>query len=183
MAPRLLVLEDDDGIRASLTLAMGDEGFDVDPHAGAETALASVLAHGTDLMVVDLMLGGLDGFTFIRQVRTHSHAPIIVLSARTGTDDIVHALEAGADDYVTKPYVVREPGRSAAGAAAASGACLGHGRCCPGPRGAGQGARRRSGPRARRRRRRRAPRRRAGAPDAHRVPAARRAWPSTPGGC
>ncbi|GAB3675678.1 winged helix-turn-helix domain-containing protein [Angustibacter aerolatus] len=108
MAPRLLVLEDDDGIRASLTLAMGDEGFDVDPHAGAETALASVLAHGTDLMVVDLMLGGLDGFTFIRQVRTHSHAPIIVLSARTGTDDIVHALEAGADDYVTKPYVVRE---------------------------------------------------------------------------
>jgi DNA-binding response OmpR family regulator len=54
------------------------------------------------------MLGGMDGFSFIRRVRPASDAPIIVLSARDDTIDIVTALEAGADDYVTKPFVVRE---------------------------------------------------------------------------
>jgi DNA-binding response OmpR family regulator len=105
---RLLVLEDDDGIRASLSLALEDEGFDVVQSADAEGALAAVREHGVDLMLVDIMLGGLDGFTFIRLVRPLSQAPIIVLSARGGTTDIVEALEAGADDYVTKPFVVTE---------------------------------------------------------------------------
>jgi DNA-binding response OmpR family regulator len=59
-------------------------------------------------MLVDLMLGGMDGFTFIRRARPLSQAPIIVLSARNETHDIVGALEAGADDYVTKPFVVQE---------------------------------------------------------------------------
>ncbi|MGL4174263.1 MAG: response regulator [Actinomycetota bacterium] len=106
--PRLLVLDDDDGIRASLALAMEDEGYDVVECADAESALDVVRANGVDLMLVDIMLGGLDGFTFIRQVRPISQAPIIVVSARGGTNDIVQALEAGADDYVTKPFVVTE---------------------------------------------------------------------------
>ena len=59
-------------------------------------------------MLVDLMLGGMDGFSFIREVRPISQAPIIVLSAKTDTHDIVAALEAGADDYVTKPFQVKE---------------------------------------------------------------------------
>ena len=59
-------------------------------------------------MLVDLMLGAIDGFSFIRRVRPETDAPIIVVSARSGTDDIVSALEAGADDYVSKPYVVAE---------------------------------------------------------------------------
>ncbi|HZI96424.1 MAG TPA: response regulator transcription factor [Actinomycetales bacterium] len=108
MGPRLLVVEDDDGIRASLRLALQDEGYDVVDSASAEAGL-EVLSQGpVDLMLVDLMLGGMDGFTFIRTVRPGSDAPIIVLSARDDTHDIVAALEAGADDYVTKPFQLKE---------------------------------------------------------------------------
>jgi DNA-binding response OmpR family regulator len=108
MPTRLLVLEDDDGIRRSLALSLEDEGYDVVQHADAESALETVEREHIDLMLVDLMLGGMDGYTFIRRARPTSDAPIIVLSARDGTQDIVSALEAGADDYVTKPFVVRE---------------------------------------------------------------------------
>ena len=61
-----------------------------------------------DLMVVDLMLGSIDGFAVIREVRREHDLPIIVVSARADTHDIVAALEAGADDYVTKPFEVKE---------------------------------------------------------------------------
>ena len=74
-----------------------------------------------DLMLVDLMLGGMDGFSFIREVRPNSQAPIIVLSAKTDTHDIVAALEAGADDYVTKPFQVKEIGARLRACGAARG--------------------------------------------------------------
>ncbi len=106
--PTVLVLEDDDGIRTALRLALEDEGFRVQDAPRAEDALRLVSENPVDLMLVDLMLGGMDGFTFIRRVRPVSDAPIIVLSARDDTTDIVTALEAGADDYVTKPFVVKE---------------------------------------------------------------------------
>ena len=105
---RLLLLEDDDGIRTSLRMALEDEGYDVDEAARAEDALVLLRSNGPDLVLVDLMLGGMDGFTFIRRARPESDAPIIVISARSETVDIVSALEAGADDYVTKPFVVNE---------------------------------------------------------------------------
>ena len=108
VAPRLLILEDDDRIRAALRLALLDEGYEVHDAASAEDALELVERGPFELMLVDLMLGGMDGFTFIRAVRPSSDAPIIVLSARDDTHDIVAALEAGADDYVTKPYEVKE---------------------------------------------------------------------------
>jgi DNA-binding response OmpR family regulator len=108
MRPRLLVLEDDDGIRTALRLSMEDEGYDVIDSADAESALEAVRRRAPDLMLVDLMLGGMDGFSFIRSVRPVSSAPIIVVSARSDTHDIVAALEAGADDYVTKPFEVKE---------------------------------------------------------------------------
>ncbi|HEX4700416.1 MAG TPA: response regulator transcription factor [Actinomycetes bacterium] len=105
---QVLILEDDDGIRTSLRMALEDAGYVVSDAARAEDALA-VVADGTvDLMLVDLMLGGMDGYTFIRRARPESDAPIIVISAREDTADIVAALEAGADDYVTKPFVVQE---------------------------------------------------------------------------
>ncbi|MEO7058972.1 MAG: response regulator transcription factor [Lapillicoccus sp.] len=105
----LLVLEDDDGIRAALGLAMEDEGYEVIEAASAEAALVLVGRTPPDVMLVDLTLGGgMDGFAFIREVRPFSQAPIIVVSARTDTEDIVSALEAGADDYVTKPFQVVE---------------------------------------------------------------------------
>jgi DNA-binding response OmpR family regulator len=108
LMPRLLILEDDDGIRSSLTLALEDEGYEVLGCADAEGALDVVRNQPIDVMLVDIMLGGLDGFTFIRLARPVSDSPIIVLSARGGTTDIVQALEAGADDYVTKPFEVTE---------------------------------------------------------------------------
>ena len=108
VAPRLLVVEDDDPIRTALRWALEDEGYDVGEAASGEEALAAVGVTPPDLMVVDLMLGSMDGFTVIREVRREHDLPIIVVSARADTHDIVAALEAGADDYVTKPFQVKE---------------------------------------------------------------------------
>ena len=104
----LLVLEDDDGIRTSLSMALEEEGYAINTHESAESALDDPRTAAVDLMLVDLMLGGMDGFEFIRQVRRHTEVPIIVLSAKDDTHDIVAALEAGADDYVTKPFEIKE---------------------------------------------------------------------------
>jgi len=108
MPLRLLILEDDDGIRTALRMALEDEGYLVADYADGEEALQAVREEPVELMLVDLMLGRMDGFTFIRRVRPYSEAPVIVVSARADTHDIVAALEAGADDYVTKPFVVKE---------------------------------------------------------------------------
>ncbi|MEO6413684.1 MAG: response regulator transcription factor, partial [Pedococcus sp.] len=108
MAPTLLVLEDDEGIRASLCLALEGEGYTTVGFGLAEDALVELPMLDVDLMLVDLMLGEMDGFTFIREVRQRSDVPIIVISARADTHDIVAALESGADDYVTKPFEVKE---------------------------------------------------------------------------
>ena len=108
MGTRLLVVEDDDRIRAVLRLALEDEGYDIDEAPGAEIALERIRTNPPDMMIVDLMLGEMDGYTCIREVRRGSDIPIIVVSARADTHDIVAGLEAGADDYVTKPFQVKE---------------------------------------------------------------------------
>jgi DNA-binding response OmpR family regulator len=105
---RLLMLEDDVGLRTSLRMMLEDDGYDVVEAGDAEQALEMVNREPVELMLVDLMLGGMDGFSFIRRVRPHTEAPIVVVSARDGVEDIVAALESGADDYVTKPFVVDE---------------------------------------------------------------------------
>ncbi|HEX7739206.1 MAG TPA: response regulator transcription factor [Marmoricola sp.] len=105
---RVLVLEDDDGLRTSMRLVLEQEGYGVLEADHTEAGLALVREHRVDVMLVDLMLGGIDGFTFIRRARRTSTAPIIVISARDTTVDVVHALEAGADDYVKKPFDVDE---------------------------------------------------------------------------
>jgi DNA-binding response OmpR family regulator len=105
---RLLLLEDDDGIRTSMRMALEDEGYDVLEHARAEDALVSARDEKVAVMLVDLMLGGMDGLTFIHRVRGFCDAPVVVVSARADTHDIVAALEAGADDYVTKPFQIKE---------------------------------------------------------------------------
>lgn len=99
-----MVVEDDDGIRAALRLALADEDYEVLEAPSAEQGLELLEVTTADAMLVDLMLGGMDGYTFIRRVRTKHDSPIIVMSARADTPDIVDALEAGADDYVTKPF-------------------------------------------------------------------------------
>lgn len=108
MPLRLLVVEDDDSIRTALRWALEDEGYDVAEAVSGEDAVRAVAVAAPDLMVVDLMLGSMDGYAVIREVRRDHDLPIIVVSARADTHDIVAALEAGADDYVTKPFEVKE---------------------------------------------------------------------------
>jgi DNA-binding response OmpR family regulator len=108
VSPRLLLVEDDDHIRMSLRWALEDEGYQVAEAASGEDACRQVAVAVPDLMLVDLMLGSMDGFAVIREVRRAHDLPIVVVSARADTHDIVAALEAGADDYVTKPFQVKE---------------------------------------------------------------------------
>lgn len=104
-----MIVEDDDRVRGALRLAMEDEGYDVAEAEEAEAALTHLRTIGVpDVMIVDLMLGGMDGFTCIREIRRDHDVPIIVVSARDDTHDVVAALEAGADDFVTKPFEIKE---------------------------------------------------------------------------
>jgi len=106
--PRLLLVEDDDRIRLSLKLALEDEGYLVRDVPTAEEGLAEHRSTPADVVLVDLMLPGMDGFDCIRALRRHGDVPIVVVSARDDTHDVVAALEAGADDYVVKPVAVKE---------------------------------------------------------------------------
>ena len=108
MALKTLIVEDDDRIRASLRLALGEEGFEVIEAADVAEGLAAYDRDQPDVLLVDVMLGNSDGRDLIREVRTRSQVPIIITSARGDTTDVVAGLEAGADDYVVKPIVVKE---------------------------------------------------------------------------
>jgi DNA-binding response OmpR family regulator len=104
----VLVIEDDDRIRLSLVMALEDEGYAARGAATAEEGLARQRREPADTVLVDLMLPGLDGFDCIRQLRRVDDVPIVVVSARSDTHDIVAALEAGADDYLVKPVAIKE---------------------------------------------------------------------------
>jgi len=104
----LLFIEDDDQIRLALSLALEDEGYQV---AQAESGQAGLTAFGSadfDLVLLDLRLPDLSGFEVCRRLRADSIVPIIIVTAQTDTYDLVAGLEAGADDYVTKPVVTKE---------------------------------------------------------------------------
>ncbi|MGI5151646.1 response regulator transcription factor [Plantactinospora sp. CA-294935] len=105
---QVLLIEDDDRIRLSLTLGLEDEGYTVRGAATAEEGLREQRRAPADTVLIDLMLPGLDGFECIRQLRSRDDVPIVVVSARDDTHDIVAALGAGADDYVVKPVAVKE---------------------------------------------------------------------------
>jgi len=108
MAHRVLLVEDDERIRASMRLSLEDEGYDVDEVGTGEEAIElharALTSNPFDLLVVDIMLPGMDGFECCRELRKASAVPIIMVTARTDTHDVVAGLEAGADDYLTKPY-------------------------------------------------------------------------------
>lgn len=104
----VLLIEDDDRIRLSLALALEDEGYTVRSGATAEEGLEEQRREPADTVLVDLMLPGIDGFECIRELRRTDDVPIIVVSARDDTHDVVAALEAGADDYVIKPVAIKE---------------------------------------------------------------------------
>lgn len=102
------MVEDDERIRASTRLALEDEGYDVEEADTAETALEIFEERPPDVVLIDLMLPGMDGFECCRAIRRTSAVPIIMVTARSDTHDVVAGLEAGADDYITKPFVIKE---------------------------------------------------------------------------
>src|SRR6185312_7516929 len=104
----ILMVEDDLRIRSSTTLALEDEGYEVEAVETAEEGLAAFAARPADLVIADLMLPEMDGFEFCRRLRAQADVPIIIVTARADTHDVVAGLEAGADDYVTKPFVAKE---------------------------------------------------------------------------
>ena len=104
----VLVIEDDDRIRLALQLALEDEGYAARGAPTAEEGLAAQRREPADAVLIDLMLPGMDGFECIRQIRRRDDVPVIVISARDDTHDIVAALEAGADDYLVKPVATKE---------------------------------------------------------------------------
>jgi DNA-binding response OmpR family regulator len=104
----LLFIEDDDSIRLALTLALEDEGYEVREAADGRSGLEMFAEQEPDLVLLDLRLPDLSGFEVARQLRANSIVPIIIVTAQTDTYDLVAGLEAGADDYVTKPVVPKE---------------------------------------------------------------------------
>ncbi|WP_308282656.1 response regulator transcription factor [Pseudonocardia nigra] len=109
----VLLVEDDTRIRQALGLALGDEGFRVTGAASGEEALAQLeraqLENAEpDVVLLDLMLPGIDGLQVCRTLRAQGDLPIIIISARSDTTDVIDGLEAGADDYVTKPLIAGE---------------------------------------------------------------------------
>ena len=104
----ILVIEDEPAIRAVLRVLLASEGYRV---AEADTALRAEIearSHKPDLLLIDLGLPDADGLKVIRRVRAWSQVPIVVLSARTMEEQKIAALDAGADDYVTKPFSAPE---------------------------------------------------------------------------
>lgn len=105
---RLLFIEDDHHIRAALKLALEDEGYEIFEAADGLKGLSAFESTSVDLVLLDLRLPDLSGFEVCRMLRAKSLVPIIIVTAQTDTHDLVAGLEAGADDYVTKPVVAKE---------------------------------------------------------------------------
>lgn len=103
--PRVLLIEDDAAVRDGLTLALTRQGHTVRATATGESGLP--LLPAADVVVLDLMLPGMDGFEVCRRIRAAGELPIIMLTARSDDMDVVAGLEAGADDYVVKPVQPR----------------------------------------------------------------------------
>lgn len=108
MGTRILTVEDDERIRTAVKMALEDEGWTVDEADNGEDALETFARHPTDVVLIDIMLPGIDGFEVCRSIRRQSDVPIVMVTARADTHDVVAGLEAGADDYLTKPFAPKE---------------------------------------------------------------------------
>lgn len=105
---KIMVVDDEPTLVAALKFNLEKEGYDVVTAADGERAIATARAEAPDLVLLDLMLGGLHGFEVCRLLRRDSAVPIIMLTARTEEVDKIVGLEIGADDYVTKPFSMKE---------------------------------------------------------------------------
>jgi DNA-binding response OmpR family regulator len=105
---KVLVVEDDARIRSVIRMALEGEGYEVVDAASGNEGMRTFSAFGADLVILDVMLPDVNGFDVCRTMRQDSGVPILILSARSDTHDVVAGLEAGADDYVTKPFAAKE---------------------------------------------------------------------------
>ena len=108
MKTKILLVDDDPNIRQLVNLYLVKEGFEVEMSERGDEALKKVLASPPDLILLDVMLPGMDGWQVLREVRRSSNVPIIMLTAKDETFDKVLGLELGADDYVAKPFDMKE---------------------------------------------------------------------------
>jgi DNA-binding response OmpR family regulator len=107
-APRILLVDDELSVQKLLAYPLRKEGYDVVPALDGREALERLRDDNFDLVVLDVMLPRMDGFDVCRAIRSRSTVPIIMLTAKTEETDKVLGLELGADDYITKPFSVRE---------------------------------------------------------------------------
>jgi DNA-binding response OmpR family regulator len=106
--PRILLVDDELSVQKLLAYPLRKEGYDVIPALDGREALERLRDNNFDLVVLDVMLPRMDGFDVCRAIRSRSTVPIILLTAKTEETDKVLGLELGADDYITKPFSVRE---------------------------------------------------------------------------
>lgn len=104
----ILLIEDQDSDRRLLTAALEREGYHVEPADSGEQGLEALAQHRPDLVLLDLILPGIDGLEVCRQIRSRTDIPVIMVTGRDDEVDKVVGLELGADDYITKPYSLRE---------------------------------------------------------------------------
>ena len=105
---RLVVVDDEDSARRAVAHGLRAAGYEVLEAADGTTGLAIILEGGIDLVVLDLRLPGIDGETVLATLRRSSDVPVIVISSKRHEDDRVAVLDLGADDYLVKPFTVRE---------------------------------------------------------------------------
>jgi len=105
---RVLVVDDDERIRSLLAEYLGTRGFEVDTASDGAVGLEALRARVPDLVVLDVMMPGKDGFEVVRELRAFSRVPVIMLTARGDDLDRIVGLELGADDYLAKPFNPRE---------------------------------------------------------------------------
>src|SRR3984893_628366 len=105
---KVLVIDDEPQIRRALRAGLERSNYEVLLAGSGEEGLDLAALHNPDVIILDLAMPGIDGYEVCRQLRGWSKNPIIVLSVREGEDDKIQALDLGADDYLTKPFGVRE---------------------------------------------------------------------------
>ena len=108
MTVRILTVEDDERIRTAVSLALEEEGWEVEEAANGEDALVAFAQNPSDVVLIDIMLPGIDGFEVCRRIRRLGDVPIVMVTARSDSHDVVAGLEAGADDYLRKPFDPKE---------------------------------------------------------------------------
>jgi len=108
MKKRILIVEDEKALRETLAYNLEQEGYEIETSADGIEALEKALKNEHDLILLDIMLPGMDGFELCRKIRVEKNTPILMLTARDDEIDRIVGLEVGADDYMGKPFSMRE---------------------------------------------------------------------------